>query len=295
MKKIDLVIIAYNRISDLKETVKNVLKYKKSLNKIFIIDNNSSDGTNKWLSSLTDDIFSIFLSKENLGVAGGRNLGIEKSDADILVFLDDDAIFNTRKEDPFLLVLNDFNENESLGIVAFKITNYYSREVQRHEFPFVDKNISQDTKNMCAYYIGAGHAISKKVFDICGKYPEDYFYGKEELDLSLRAINNNFTLIYNPNIEVFHKQSPTGRQKNDEKWTQVYRNRLVISYKYYPFIYMIITNILWFLKIALISKSISIPMNGYRRYLKVKSNLKQTLLSKKSIEYIKKHSGRLHY
>lgn len=73
MKKIDLIIISYNRISDLKETVKNVLNYK-----IFIIDNNSSDGTNKWLSSLTDDIFSIVLSKKNLGVAGGRNLGIEK-------------------------------------------------------------------------------------------------------------------------------------------------------------------------------------------------------------------------
>ncbi len=70
MKKIDLIIISYNRISDLKETVKNVLKYKKSLNKIFIIDNNSSDGTNKWLNSLTDDKFSIVLSKEDMGVAG---------------------------------------------------------------------------------------------------------------------------------------------------------------------------------------------------------------------------------
>lgn len=295
MKKIDLVIISYNRLDDLQETVKNVLIYKNSLNKIFIIDNNSIDGTAEYLSRLNDDIFEIVLSKENLGVAGGRNLGIKRSDADILVFLDDDAIFNTQKGDPFLLVLNEFNENESLGIIAFKITNYYSKKVQRHEFPFVDKNISQDTKNICAYYVGAGHAISKEVFEKCGVYPEDYFYGKEELDLSLRAINNNFTLIYNPNIEVFHKQSPTGRQKNDEKWTQVYRNRLVISYKYYPFIYMIITNILWFLKIALISKSISIPINGYKRYLKVKNSLSRNILSKSAIEYIKKHNGRLYY
>lgn len=295
MKKIDLIIISYNRISDLKETVKNVLNYKKSLNKIFIIDNNSSDGTNKWLSSLTDDIFSIVLSKKNLGVAGGRNLGIEKSDADILVFLDDDAIFNTTKGNPFLLSLSEFNKNDELGIIAFKITNYYSKEVQKHEFPFIDKNIPKDIKRECAYYIGAGHAISKKVFDICGKYPEDFFYGKEELDLSLRAINNDFKVLYNPDIEVFHKQSLSGRQKNDEKWTQIYRNRLLISYKYYPFIYKIIANILWFLKIALISKSLIIPINGIKRYLKVKNNLKKDILSNKAIRYVKQSSGRLYY
>lgn len=295
MKKIDLIIISYNRLNDLKETIKNVLTYKKSLNKIFIIDNNSKDGTAKYLKSIDDNIFEMVLSKENLGVAGGRNLGIKKSDADILVFLDDDAVFNTQKGDPFLLVYDKFDKNKDLGIVAFKITNYYSKKVQRHEFPFVDKTIDKDTKKICAYYVGAGHAISKEVFEKCGVYPEDYFYGKEELDLSLRAINNNFTLIYNPIIEVFHKQSQTGRQKNDEKWTQVYRNRLVISYKYYPFVYKIITNTLWFIKIALVSKSITIPINGYKRYLKVKDKLDKNLLSSKSLEYIKKYSGRLYF
>lgn len=295
MKKIDLIIISYNRLEELKETVINVLNYKNSLNKIFIIDNNSSDGTEKWLNSLSDDIFIKIFSKENLGVAGGRNLGIKKSNAEILVFLDDDAIFNIKKNDPFLLASSEFQRNKDLGIIAFKITNYYSKEVQRHEFPFVDKKIAQDVRKTCAYYVGAGHAISKDVFEKCGLYPEDYFYGKEELDLSLRAINNNFNLIYNPNIEVFHKQSPKGRQQNDEKWAQVYRNRLVISYKYYPFIYKITTNILWFLKILLISKSLNVPITGYKRFIKVKANLKKNLLSKKSISYIKKNSGRVYY
>ncbi len=295
MKKIDLIIISYNRLEELKETITNVLNYKNSLNKIFIIDNNSNDGTDNWLNDLNDDIFYKILSKKNLGVAGGRNLGIQKSDAEILVFLDDDAVFNTKKNDPFLLVSEEFDKNKKLGIVAFKIINYYSKEVQRHEFPFVDKNTPPDIKKKCAYYVGAGHAISKDVFEKCGLYPEDYFYGKEELDLSLRAINNDFTLIYNPNIEVFHKQSPKGRQKNDEKWAQVYRNRLVISYKYYPFIYKIVTNFLWFVKITLISKSIIVAINGYVRYLKIRKNLGKDILSTKSISYIKKYSGRLYF
>jgi GT2 family glycosyltransferase len=148
---------------------------------------------------------------------------------------------------------------------------------------------------MCAYYVGAGHAISKKVFEKCGVYPEDYFYGKEELDLSLRAINNDFKLVYNPSIEIFHKQSPKGRQKNDEKWTQVYRNRLIISYKYYPLVYKLISNTLWFIKILLITRSIKIPINAIKRYKKARSDLNKNILSTNAIEYIKKHSGRLYY
>lgn len=295
MKKIDLIIISYNRLEDLKETVENVLYYRNFLNKIFIVDNNSKDGTSDWLNNLEDGIFEIILSKKNLGVAGGRNLAIRKSYADILVFLDDDAILNIQKENPFLIINEDFSKNESLGIMAFKITNYYSKEVQRHEFPFSNKAIDQNIKTECAYFVGAGHAILKKVFDECGQYPEDYFYGKEELDLSLRAINSNFSLIYNPYVEVFHKQSPQGRQKNDEKWMQVYRNRLIISYKYYPFIYKTIANILWFLKIGLINKSIIIPIKGYFRYLAVKDTLKKQTLKEESIKYIKNNSGRLYY
>jgi GT2 family glycosyltransferase len=294
MKKIDLIIISFNRLDDLKETVKNVLEYRNSLNKIFIIDNNSNDGTDIWLNSLNDDIFTVVLSKTNLGVAGGRNIGIEKSDADILVFLDDDAIFNIANN-PFLIVQDEFNKDESLGIIAFKITNYYSKKVQRYEFPFADKRIDEDKRNMCAYYVGAGHAISKEVFEKCGVYPEDYFYGKEELDLSLRAINNGFKLVYNPSIEIFHKQSPKGRQKNDEKWTQVYRNRLIISYKYYPLVYKLTSNTLWFIKILLITGSIKIPINAIKRYKKARSDLNKNILSANAIEYIKKHSGRLYY
>lgn len=295
MKKVDLIIISYNRLKELKDTIENVLKYRDSINKIFILDNASTDGTSDFLKTLNDEKIEIILSKENLGVAGGRNLGIKSSKADILVFLDDDAVFDTKKENPFELVKKSFEENPKLGIIAFKITNYYSKEVQNHEFPFVNKNLNKDKKQKCAYYIGAGHAIKKEVFQKCGMYPEDFFYGFEELDLSLRAINEGFELIYNPEIEIFHKQSPKGRQNNDEKWAQVYRNRLIISYKYYPLIYKTITNLLWFVKIVIISKSIIVPIKGILRYLKSLKKLKRDILSKEALQYIKRYSGRLYY
>jgi GT2 family glycosyltransferase len=295
MKKIDLIIISYNRLKDLQDTIKNVLKYKNQINKIIIVDNASIDGTSNFLKTLNDKKFEIILNKKNLGVAGGRNLGIQKSNADILVFIDDDAVFNINKINPFEVIENNFKNDDRLGIIAFKITNYYTKKVLKYEFPFINKDINENRKNLCAYYIGAGHAIKRDVFEKCGLYPEDYFYGFEELDLSLRAINNGFKIFYDPEIEIFHKQSPTGRQKNDEKWAQVYRNRLIISYKYYPFKYRLITNFLWFFKIAFISKSFKVPLNGYKRYLSIRNSLKKKIISKETLEYLKKYSGRLYY
>jgi len=295
LEKIDLIIISYNRQEELEETIENVLLYRNSINKIIIIDNASVDNTKEMLEKYKQDVlFEIILSDENLGVAGGRNLGIQKSNADILVFLDDDAVFNV-KENPFEIVRKDFLNNSKLGIIAFKIVNFYSNEIQRHEFPFVDKNINANKTQKCAYYVGAGHAIKKEVFIKCGLYPEDYFYGKEELDLSLRAINKGYELLYEAQIEVLHKQSPKGRMKNDEKWLQVYLNRLVISYKYYPFQYKIVSNFLWFLKIVKITKNITIPLLSIKKYLNKKKDLEQDIIKKQSIKYIKKYKGRLFY
>ncbi|MBN7288360.1 glycosyltransferase family 2 protein [Campylobacter curvus] len=291
-KTIDVIIVSYNRVNDLKEALDSILFYKNDINKIFIIDNNSQDETKEWLLSINDKKITVIILDINMGVAGGRNIGIMRSTADIVMFIDDDAILNCKQVNPFKKVLENF-EDHSLGIVAFKIINYYSNKILRHEFPFVDKNIDNQKPRRCAYYIGAGHAISRSVFQRSGLYPDDYFYGKEELDLSLKAINAGFEIVYEPSIEVLHKQSPTGRQTNDEKWKQVYRNRLVISYKYYPFIYAIISNILWFFKILLLSKSVFVPIAGYTRYLNVKHTLNKNKLTQKALLYIKRNSGRL--
>jgi len=295
MKKIDLIIISYNRLAELKQALANVLNYKNSLNKIIVIDNNSEDGTGKWLKTIIDEKIEVILSDTNLGVARGRNLGIKKSTADILVFLDDDAIFTDTQKNPFKTIIDKFDYNNQLGIIAFKIVNFHSKSVQKHEFPFSNKNIDKNVARGCAYYVGAGHAIRRSVFKIAGLYPEDYFYGKEELDLSLRAINHNFILEYIPSIKIYHNPSLSGRMPNQEKWSHVYRNRLIISYKYYPLKYRLISNTLWFIKITLICRSIITPLNGISSYLKVKKTINKELLTKESISYIKNNYGRLYY
>ncbi len=295
MSKISIIIITYNRLEELKETIQTIREEESEYHELVIVDNCSEDGTKEYgdtLNAISDKI-KYYRLDENRGVAGGRNYAIQQSTGDILVFLDDDAIWETKNNLP--RIREAFEGNRKLGCIAFKIINYYTHEIRREEYPFTDKTLSIDEPRLTSTYIGAGHALSRKVIDVCGLYPEDFMYGGEELDLSFRIINQGYEIMYDPKFAVLHKQVLKGRMKNDEKWIRVYRNRLIIGYKYLKGIYKIVSDSLWFIKILLITKSIRIPVCAVQEYRKVKNQLEKTTLTKDALAYMKNNYGRLWY
>ena len=97
MKKLGVVIVTYNRLELLKECIYNCINQSYKFNKIIIVNNASSDGTEEYLRHLTYDNVVIVTSKENFGGAGGYYLGVKeanKYNLDYLLFIDDDAIID---------------------------------------------------------------------------------------------------------------------------------------------------------------------------------------------------------
>ncbi len=91
-KKIGIVILTFNRLSLLKVTLCKVRAQSKQAYEILIVDNNSNDGTKRYLETI-QDVNTIFLD-QNLGPAGGFHYGIkhfsEKKNVDYLWLMDDD-------------------------------------------------------------------------------------------------------------------------------------------------------------------------------------------------------------
>jgi GT2 family glycosyltransferase len=148
-------------------------------------------------------------------------------------------------------------------------------------------------ERLTSTFIGAGHAIRREVFEKCGLYPEDYFYGVEELDLSFRIIDAGYRILYFPSVQVLHKQVNTGRVTNQEKWIMSYRNRLLTAYKYLPMKYVVGLGIILFGKITVLSKGISAPLEGLRRYRKSRKMTDTHKISREAIGYLKSNYGRL--
>jgi GT2 family glycosyltransferase len=290
---LSVIIITYNRKNELKECIESIFNQTILPDEIIVIDNNSNDGTEELFLSgeISHPIIKYFKLNKNLGVAGGRNYGISKTQGDILIFIDDDAIIEP--EDAFEKVISKFNEDKDLGVCAFKIVNFYTKKIMPEEFPHKDKSLDPNKEFETSYFIGAGHAIKKEVFEKCGLYPEDFFYGMEELDLSFRILDKGYKIIYYPAVIVWHKKSPYGRITNEEKWIYTLRNRMCISYKYLPIKDFIISSIIWFAKVAIRSKSIIIPMLGFKKFLKTRYNITRNPVKKETLRKIKELRGRI--
>lgn len=90
------VVVTYNRLAQLQRTVPRLLDAApEHLEALVVVDNASSDGTHDWLLAQTDPRLRAIVSPENLGGAGGFNLGLRRAmelcDPDWVVVMDDDA------------------------------------------------------------------------------------------------------------------------------------------------------------------------------------------------------------
>jgi len=96
MNKIAAIVVTYNRKNLLKLCLNSLLKEGRALSTIIIVNNDSSDGTEKMLQAeyLNNPIFDYINLGENLGGAGGFNYGMQRAYAkgyDWMWLMDDDV------------------------------------------------------------------------------------------------------------------------------------------------------------------------------------------------------------
>lgn len=96
-EKIAAVVVTFNRKELLKECLAGVLNQVYPIDKVFIVDNNSTDGTPEFLKKegfLNNELIKYLRLSENTGSAGGFHEGVKmayEEGADWVWFLDDDV------------------------------------------------------------------------------------------------------------------------------------------------------------------------------------------------------------
>ncbi len=291
--KVSVIIITYNRKKDLKECINSIRKQNKKPDEIIVVDNNSGDNTEEIFKRKENLDIKYFKLKENLGVAGGRNFGIKKAKGEILVFIDDDALLEPN--DALNKIIKKFEENKDIGVLTFQVKNFFTKNILREEFPHKNKSLNPNTEFETTYFIGAGHAIRKEVLEKTGLYPEDYFYGMEELDLSFRILDEGYKILYYPKVIVWHKKSPKGRISDNKKWIYMLRNRMCLSFKYLKWKHFLASSFIWSIKVIKESKNPLVPIKGIKSFLKCKKGIKRKPLKEKTLNKIKELDGRLWY
>ena len=256
MKPLSLVIITYNRPDDALDLARNISGLAglgEWVEEVIIVNNRSTvsyRALEDFIAAHPEIPFRYSVAPENLGVSRGRNYAVELSRAPYLVFLDDDALFRDPNALQYIVPIFEGRESgETVGIAAFKV--YYYSTGQMHENAFPHKRFAErkdwphfDT----AYFAGCAHAIRRSVFGEVGSYPENFFYGMEEYDLSYRAIEAGYRIRYDDRVVILHKESPAGRLTPREKLRGMWVNKSKVAWKYLPLRFFCTTAVLWSLE-----------------------------------------------
>ncbi len=235
--KIIVIIVSYNGMEywpDLLPVLTSE-QYSGFALEIVIVDNNSLDGSVKYLEENYPEIILI-KNKENTGFVGGNNLGYQyarKKKADYIYLLNQDTVISPG----WLQPLYDFaKEHDNFGSLQSKLKlwpdqdriNTAGNAIHFLGFGYgtesnlIDKNNHQIKK--INYASGAGVFLSMKALDDLGYlFDETMFAYLEDLDLgwSLSLLGYDNYLI--PQSVIYHKYQFTRGMKH-YFWFE--RNRL---------------------------------------------------------------------
>ncbi|CAL9590575.1 hypothetical protein SUDANB120_05237 [Streptomyces sp. enrichment culture] len=171
---------------------------------------------------------------ENLGIPGGRNVGIEAfgpggSDVDILLFLDDDGLLE--RTDTAELCRRAFAEDPRLGIVSFRIADPETGTTQRRHVPRLRASDPMRSSRVTTF-LGGANAVRTAVFGQVGALPAEFFYAHEETDLAWRALDAGWMIDYRADMVLLHPATAPSRHAVYHR--MVARNRVWLARRNLP-------------------------------------------------------------
>lgn len=169
-------IVTYNRLGSLKRVVSCVQNQTQRIDKLIIVNNNSTDGTKEWLDAL-EGVETIH--QENVGGAGGFCTGTRfcyDQGADWIWMMDDDVF---PKESCLENLLKFSNISQCINTTRYWADGGYVPQLFKYD---IGRNISDKLQsdmsveyqimNTCCF---EGLLISKSLVSEIG-YPDDRFF-----------------------------------------------------------------------------------------------------------------------
>ncbi|WP_341835859.1 glycosyltransferase [Chitinophaga pollutisoli] len=303
MKPLSVIIITYNRPDDLGMLVRNLAAQQNAdalLEEVIVINNASTADYSEVKAFMAERPYFRYVdSPENLGVARGRNLGISLAKAPVLVTIDDDAWFRdaTALQSITDAFAGSYLRDNQAGILCFKVLYASTGQMQVNAFPHKQfEKYRSKPYFLAPYFIGCGHAILKEAYDKAGLYPEDFFYGMEEYDLSYRVMDKGYSIAYLSDIVVMHNESPLGRTPHAEKMRMLWVNKAKVAYRYLPKYCYYTTAAMWSLEFLQKTKwNWKAWASGWSSIFAIPKKEKRTPIGPSARAYLRKTEARLWY
>lgn len=253
--ELSIITINYNGLNDTCALIETIPFNDKM--EVIVVDNASTNDE----ATLIQERFpyiTVVRSNQNLGFAGGNNLGIKAAHGKYLFFINNDTIF---KDFLVQALIERLDTTDSIGIVCPKIrfawgdnpiqyagyTPLSRMTVRNHAIGFGEEDKGQyETAHPTPYAHGAAMLVKREAIEKVGLMPECYFLYYEELDWSMMFTRAGYQIWYDPACTIYHKESQATGQNSPLRTYYITRNRFLLvkrnwekSAQYLSYVYLL--------------------------------------------------------
>lgn len=244
--RVAIVILTYNSEQVIKACLESVSQIEYPHCEVFVVDNNSRDGTKAVVGKFGGQI-CLIENEENLGFSGGNNIGIRKAlagDFEYFLLLNPDTEVTPNFLRPLLevgekdrqvgivtpKVLYPGGEGRILfagGVIDWQMAKNYHRgqgEIDCGQYDEVEET---------DFASGASLLIKKEVMEKIGLLDEKYFLYYEDADWCLRVKRAGYKIIYQPQAVIYHQESTATKKGSPNYYYYFTRNRLYFVKKFF--------------------------------------------------------------
>ena len=202
-----------------------------------VVDNGAlEDSTAIFKSQLAG--VQVIVSRENLGFAGGNNLGIRQAKGDFIFLINNDTVV----ADGLIEALVARCQQPGVGAASPKIKYFDTPEVIQYAGftqvnPLTGRNqaIGQGEKDQgqhdiagpVPYAHGAAMMLRREVIEKVGLMPEVFFLYYEELDWCEQIRRAGYEIWYEPAAMILHKESISTGKASPLKTEFLTKNRIL--------------------------------------------------------------------
>lgn len=250
MKRLSVIIVNYNVKHFIEQCLLSVRAALIGIDaEVFVVDNNSVDGSQQMLRERFPDI-TLIESKENLGFSAGNNLAMRIATGEYILLLNPDTVV---EESTFQKCLEFMDAHPDAGALGVKMIDgegrflpeskrglptpwvaFYkifglsrlfpkSKTFGRYHLGFLDK----EHDHVVDVLSGAYMFMRKACLDKIGLLDETFFMYGEDIDLSYRVTLGGYKNYYFAGTKIIHYKGESTK-KGSLNYVKVFYNAMII-------------------------------------------------------------------
>ncbi|MCW3102548.1 MAG: putative glycosyltransferase [Bacteroidetes bacterium] len=254
--KLSVIIVNYNVQHFLEQCLHSVRKASKNVStEIFIVDNNSVDGSVQMVKEKFPEAFLIE-NKKNTGFSYANNQAIRISKGEYVLLLNPDTVV---EEDTFEKVVSFMDAHPDAGglgvkmldgkgnflpeskrglptpsVAFYKIFGFSklfpkSKTFGKYHLGFLDKDKTHEVEILS----GAFMLMRKSVLDKVGLLDETFFMYGEDIDLSYRILLGGYKNYYFPETRIIHYKGESTKKSSVNYVFVFYRAMVIFAEKHF--------------------------------------------------------------